>query len=228
MYSLSKGVISKYIRGECKRRLRLDLYEGKAARVADEAVEKDARRPGLTLLSEQGRSFERQCFRELDGIFGHQVIRGDFAEYQEGEERALTEISFLCHVRAMLVADNRLGLIQRRSRARFADFHGHCLRVRGADDIADLQLVEALDLVSRDDFRLDTLRVAQRYGSSGFVDCHDGRLRCDGVTGANFPLSSKTCGNRQYEQRCAEPDDGDSLSKTIHISSFEAQSVELM
>ena len=69
MYSLSKGVISKYIRGECKRRLRLDLYEGKAARVADEAVEKDAKRPGLTLLSEQGRSFERQCFRELDGIF---------------------------------------------------------------------------------------------------------------------------------------------------------------
>ena len=95
MYSLSKGVISKYIRGECKRRLRLDLYEGKAARVADEAVEKDAKRPGLTLLSEQGRSFERQCFRELDGIFGHQVIRGDFAEYQEGEERALTEISLL-------------------------------------------------------------------------------------------------------------------------------------
>ena len=74
VYSLSKGVISKYIRGECKRRLRLDLYDGKAARVADEAVEKDARRPGLTLLSEQGRSFERQCFRELDGIFGPQVV----------------------------------------------------------------------------------------------------------------------------------------------------------
>jgi len=94
VYSLSKRVISKYIRGECKRRLRLDLYAGKGGRDKGGAPDKDSMRPGLALLTEQGREFERRCFRELEEIFGtDRVLHGGHKPYEEGEERALQTIS---------------------------------------------------------------------------------------------------------------------------------------
>lgn len=93
MYSLSKRVISKYIRGECKRRLRLDLYAGKKGRELGGAPEKDSMRPGLGLLTDQGRDFERRCFRELEEIFGAgRVLHGGHKPYKEGEETALLTI----------------------------------------------------------------------------------------------------------------------------------------
>ena len=55
MYALSKRVISQYIRTGCRRRLRLDLYGSDASRRTTGVPLKDAARPGLRLLTEQGR-----------------------------------------------------------------------------------------------------------------------------------------------------------------------------
>ena len=64
MYALSKRVISQYIRTGCRRRLRLDLYGSDAARRTAGVPLKDTARPGLRLLTEQGRQFEREKFAE--------------------------------------------------------------------------------------------------------------------------------------------------------------------
>src|SRR5262249_37703829 len=55
LYRLSKRAISQFIRTGCRRRLRLDLYRGVADRRRAGVPEKDSSRPGLTLLSQQGK-----------------------------------------------------------------------------------------------------------------------------------------------------------------------------
>src|SRR6266700_2361781 len=92
MYALSKRVISQYIRTGCRRRLRLDLYGSDAARRTAGAPLKDTARPGLRLLTEQGRQFEREKFIELVEIFGDCVISGASREFEAGEESVFTSI----------------------------------------------------------------------------------------------------------------------------------------
>lgn len=74
MYKLGKRVISQYIRTGCKRRLRLDLYAGRKAREAANAPPKDAARPGLALITQQGREYEHQKYAELQVSFPELVI----------------------------------------------------------------------------------------------------------------------------------------------------------
>ncbi|QPC42723.1 ATP-binding protein [Kaustia mangrovi] len=74
MYKLGKRVISQYIRTGCKRRLRLDLYAGRETRAAANAPEKDAARPGLALITQQGRDYEHQKYAELQMSFPELAI----------------------------------------------------------------------------------------------------------------------------------------------------------
>src|SRR6266851_3895640 len=87
MYALSKRVISQYIRTGCRRRLRLDLYSSDAARRMAGVPLKDTARPGLRLLTEQGRQFEREKFAELLEMFPDRVLSGALHAFAVGEER---------------------------------------------------------------------------------------------------------------------------------------------
>jgi DNA replication ATP-dependent helicase Dna2 len=88
LYRLGKRVISQYIRTGCRRRLRLDLYASDASRTRANAPIKDSRRPGLALLTQQGRAYERAKFRELETIFPDLIVRGADKDFDPGEERA--------------------------------------------------------------------------------------------------------------------------------------------
>lgn len=93
-YRLSKRVISQYIRTGCRRRLRLDLYAGGAARQRADAPPKDTLRPGLTLLARQGKEYERVKFAELEEVFSSLVVRGELRqEVTEREDRAFASIN---------------------------------------------------------------------------------------------------------------------------------------
>lgn len=93
MYQLSKGAISKYIRGECRRRLRLDLYAGVEERRRADAPDKDTGRPGLQLIAKQGRIYERECYASVIDIFGTDSVRhGPLKPYKEGEEQAFEDL----------------------------------------------------------------------------------------------------------------------------------------
>jgi DNA replication ATP-dependent helicase Dna2 len=92
VYKLGKRVISQFIRTGCRRRLRLDLYQGVQARRAADVPEKDARRPGLALLTQQGKEYERAKFRELEDIFPDLVVRGALRSFQAEEDRAFDTI----------------------------------------------------------------------------------------------------------------------------------------
>jgi DNA replication ATP-dependent helicase Dna2 len=98
MYALSKRVISQYIRTGCRRRLRLDLYRSGEARREAGAPPKDTARPGLRLLTEQGRQFEREKFGELMEIFGSHVISGEQRAFQPGEECVFAPINLRDHI----------------------------------------------------------------------------------------------------------------------------------
>ncbi|SIT58684.1 putative Superfamily I DNA and RNA helicases and helicase subunits-like protein [Mesorhizobium prunaredense] len=93
MYRLSKGAISKYIRGECRRRLRLDLYAGGEARRQADAPQKDTGRPGLQLIADQGRIYERECYFTIIDIFGADSSRhGRPKPYAREEEQAYEDL----------------------------------------------------------------------------------------------------------------------------------------
>ena len=93
MYALNKRTLSHYLRGDCRRRLRLDLYGSEQARDAARAPRKDVSRPGLALLVEQGRRFEREKFGELRQSFAGRVTHGAVTERRPGEERAFARIN---------------------------------------------------------------------------------------------------------------------------------------
>ena len=95
MYMLSKSVIAKYVRGQCKRRLRLDLYSGDKARADGGAPDKDSQRPGTDLLSKEGRRFERRCFRELEEIFGQNVLHGGYKHKKVPELREISLVDYI-------------------------------------------------------------------------------------------------------------------------------------
>ena len=92
LFKLGKRVISQFIRTGCRRRLRLDLYEGVRARRAADVPEKDARRPGLALLTQQGKEYERAKFRELEDVFPDLIVRGALRPHGVDEDRAFETI----------------------------------------------------------------------------------------------------------------------------------------
>ena len=98
MYALSKRVISQYIRTGCRRQLRLGLYGSDSARKAAGAPLKDTARPGLRLLAEQGRQFEREKYAELIEIFKGHIISGTPHDFQEGEESVFEPIQLSDHM----------------------------------------------------------------------------------------------------------------------------------
>ncbi len=98
MYRLGKRVISQFIRTGCRRRLRLDLYRGVADRLRAGVPEKDASRPGLALLTEQGKQYERAKFAELEDIFPDLVVRGALKPFEADEDRAFQTIELANHI----------------------------------------------------------------------------------------------------------------------------------
>ncbi|WP_018147818.1 hypothetical protein [Henriciella marina] len=88
MYKLGKRVISQYIRTGCKRRLRLDLYDGRRSRAAANVPEKDAARPGLALITQQGRDYEHQKYAELQVSFPDLAIANSDAAALPGTPAA--------------------------------------------------------------------------------------------------------------------------------------------
>jgi hypothetical protein len=59
---------------------------------------KDSARPGLRLLTEQGRQFEREKFAELVEIFPDSVISGEPHDFEEGEENVFNPIELSDHI----------------------------------------------------------------------------------------------------------------------------------
>ena len=92
-YKLGKRVISQFIRTGCRRRLRLDLYGGVGDRRAADVPVKDSSRPGLALLTQQGKTYERAKFLELETIFPELVIRGALRDFVLDEDRVFDAIS---------------------------------------------------------------------------------------------------------------------------------------
>jgi DNA replication ATP-dependent helicase Dna2 len=93
LFELSKGAISKYIRGECRRRLRLDLFGTDTARHAAGAPEKFTGRPGLNLVAEQGRIYEAECFASMSAIFGKdRLMHGEIKHHERGQEQAFETV----------------------------------------------------------------------------------------------------------------------------------------
>ena len=54
--------------------------------------EKDGGRPGLTLLSQQGKQYEREKYLELETIFPDLVVRGALKEFAADEDRVFENI----------------------------------------------------------------------------------------------------------------------------------------
>src|SRR5687768_2163547 len=98
VYKLSKRVISQFIRTGCRRRLRLDLYARSADRHCADVPDKDAGRPGLALLHEQGKEYERAKYREMEAIFPELVIHGPYRAFVPGEDRAFEPIYLGDHI----------------------------------------------------------------------------------------------------------------------------------
>jgi hypothetical protein len=59
---------------------------------------KDTARPGLRLLTEQGRQFEREKFAELVEIFPDSVIAGELHDFEVGEENVFSPIELTDHI----------------------------------------------------------------------------------------------------------------------------------
>ena len=97
-YRLGKRAISQFIRSDCQRRLRLDLYRSVRDRRAAGAPERDARRPGFTLLSQAGRSHERRKYAELLEVLPGLVIHGEARPFAEGEEQAFGNLDLGEHL----------------------------------------------------------------------------------------------------------------------------------
>ncbi len=76
MFVLSKRVITSFIRGECERRLRLDLYGKDKDRIRGEMPGKAVDRPGFILIAEQGRDHERAKFAEMARAFPGRIVHG--------------------------------------------------------------------------------------------------------------------------------------------------------
>ncbi len=97
MYQLGKRVISQYIRTGCRRRLRLDLYLHESDRQAHDVPQKDTSRPGLALLTEQGKDYEQEKYLELIATFPGRVRHGPEKERNNQTAFAKTFLANLIH-----------------------------------------------------------------------------------------------------------------------------------
>jgi hypothetical protein len=91
-YKLGKRTVSQYIRSQCMRRLRLDLIADSSVRESEQAPEKDSARPGFALLTEMGRSYEREKYGEIVDLFGDRVVHGEVKEFEPDEDTAFEKI----------------------------------------------------------------------------------------------------------------------------------------
>lgn len=101
MYALNKRALAQYLRRDCKRRLRLDLYGSEGERDAAGGPPRDVSRPGLALIVEQGRAFERQKFGEMSEIFVGRVRHGAPKRHEAGEEQAFGTLQLADHIDAV-------------------------------------------------------------------------------------------------------------------------------
>src|SRR5262245_15175330 len=162
IYALSKRVISQYIRTGCRRRLRLDLYRSDEVRRTAGVPLKDTARPGLRLLTEQGRQFEREKFAELVEIFGTHVISGDSREFEAGEESVFTQIELRDHIARVQPKDFLL-------EAEYEVVPGFVT----AHDLTDLVDVEGCSITDRGLLTMKRVRPDIIY----VVPCNDSRRR---------------------------------------------------
>lgn len=77
MYVLSKSIVTRFIRGECERRLRIDLVRKEGDKRNQGMPAKGSQRPGLALIAKEGRRFEREKFAELARSFPGRVRHGE-------------------------------------------------------------------------------------------------------------------------------------------------------
>jgi DNA replication ATP-dependent helicase Dna2 len=98
VYRLGKRAISQFIRTDCQRRLRLDLYSTAEDRAAAGAPERDSSRPGFALITQAGRTHERRKFAELSEVLPQLVLHGAATAFAEGEERAFGTIMLADHL----------------------------------------------------------------------------------------------------------------------------------
>jgi DNA replication ATP-dependent helicase Dna2 len=88
--------------------LRLDLYARERDRREADAPVKDAGRPGLALLTSQGKAYERAKFLELETVFPDLVVRGDLKDFDAAEDRAFHSIRLADHIDTL--GENQLAL----------------------------------------------------------------------------------------------------------------------
>src|ERR1700694_4802546 len=88
---LSKEAISKFIRTECKRQLRLylplDNKTYQAERAAQQMPPPQDPRPGLAHIKEEGESWQAKKLHDLTQTFGLNAVVGKGYQHSSGETR---------------------------------------------------------------------------------------------------------------------------------------------
>lgn len=180
MYRLAKRVISQFIRTGCRRRLRLDLYARSLDRERGDVPDKDTNRPGLALLTRQGKEYEREKFRELETIFPDMVIRGALRDFEAAEERAFDPIRLADCIDAL--GPNQFALeAQYEITGSFRD--AHHLR-----DFEDGSVVADGERLTFEDLRPDILQVQPATGAVRRIITPSGRIERTEATDTRLGL----------------------------------------
>lgn len=168
MYRLGKRVISQFVRTGCFRRLRLDLYRGVRDRRLADVPEKDALRPGLTLLTQQGKEYERAKFRELEDVFPDLVVRGALKAFEAEEDRAFETIQLADVIEQLSV--NQLAL-----EAQF-NVTDSFVAAHGLADLLDGTAVAGGQPMEFEALRPDIIQVRPPTGEARRIVTTSGRL----------------------------------------------------
>ena len=162
------------------RRLRLDLYQTVQDRRLADVPEKDARRPGLALLTQQGKEYERAKFKELEDVFPDLVVRGALKAYEAEEDRAFEMIELAAVIDRL--AANQLAL-----EAQFQVTDSF----KAAHDLADLMdgtAVAGGHPLGFEALRPDILQVLASTGEARRIVTPSGRLERVGPEDERFGL----------------------------------------
>lgn len=87
---LSKQALSQYIRTECLRQLRLNLYPANRCsdeRKAQQMPDEQPPRPGLDQLKQAGEEWQEEKLHDLHETFGSALLRGDAIRGADGHTR---------------------------------------------------------------------------------------------------------------------------------------------
>jgi DNA replication ATP-dependent helicase Dna2 len=180
LYRLGKRVISQFIRTGCRRRLRVDLYQSVRDRRLADAPEKDARRPGLALLTQQGKEYEREKFKELEDVFSDLVVRGALRAYEAEEDRAFEPIKLAAVIDRLAV--NHLVL-----EAQF-EITDSFKAAHSLTDLADGTAVAGGHPLGFEGLRPDILHVQPARGGARRIVTPSGRLERVGPQDDRFGL----------------------------------------